>query len=81
MEPLLRDFLEYDNNDQNLLIRKIFGLYEDFEVEFKVVFGEVDEKELWRGNSLNSNRLDQLYIILYNSVKSFYDCIEKTISL
>jgi len=44
MEPLLWDFLEYDNNDQNLLIRKIFGLYEDFEVEFKVVFGEVDEK-------------------------------------
>jgi len=44
MEPLLRDFFEYNNNDQNPLIRKVFGSYEDFEAEFKAVFGEVDEK-------------------------------------
>jgi len=46
MEPLLRDFFEHDNNDQNLLTRKIFSSYKDFEVEFKVVFKKVDEKKI-----------------------------------
>ena len=44
MEPLLRDFFEYNNDNQNLLTKKMFSLYEDFEAEFKVVFGEVDKK-------------------------------------
>ncbi len=38
-------FFEYNNNDQNPLIRKVFGSYEDFETEFKIVFGKVDEKK------------------------------------
>ncbi len=46
IELLLRDFFEYNNDDQNLLIKKMFGLYEGFKVEFKVVFGEVDKKKL-----------------------------------
>ncbi len=44
IEPLLRDFFEYNNNDQNLLIKKVFRLYKNFEIEFKIVFGEVNEK-------------------------------------
>ncbi len=44
MELLLQDFFEYDNNDQNLLTKKIFGLYEDFEIEFKAIFGKKDDK-------------------------------------
>ncbi len=44
IESLLRDFFEYNNSDQNLLIRKVFGFYEDFEVELKAVFGKMDEK-------------------------------------
>ncbi len=46
IKPLLRNFFEYNNNDQNLLIKKMFGTYEDFKVEFKVVFGEVDKKRV-----------------------------------
>jgi len=46
MESLLRGFFEYDNDDQNLLIRKVFGLYKDFETEFKTIFGKVDEKRV-----------------------------------
>jgi len=45
IEPLLRDFFEYNNNDRNLLIRKMFDSYEDFEIEFKAVFEEVDKKK------------------------------------
>ena len=44
IESLFRGFFEYDNNDQNLLIKKVFGLYKDFEIEFKAVFGEIDKK-------------------------------------
>ncbi len=46
MEFLLRDFFENDNNDRNLLIKRVFGLYEEFEAEFKAVFGEMDEKRI-----------------------------------
>ncbi len=46
MELLLRDFFEYDNDDQDPLIRKVFGSYEDFEIEFRTVFGEVDERRI-----------------------------------
>jgi len=46
MEPLLRDFFENDNNDRNLLTKKIFGSYEEFKAEFKAVFGEVDKKRV-----------------------------------
>jgi len=44
MEPLLRDFFEHDNNDQNPLIKRIFGSYEDFETKLKTVFGEINKK-------------------------------------
>jgi len=46
IEPLFRDFFEYNNDNQNLLIKKVFGLYEDFEIEFKIIFEEVDEKRI-----------------------------------
>ena len=42
MKPLFRDFFKYNNDDQNLLIKKVFGLYEEFEIEFKIMFGEID---------------------------------------
>ncbi len=44
IEPLFRDFFEYNNDDQNPLTRKVFNLYKDFEVKFKIVFGEMDKK-------------------------------------
>ncbi len=44
MESLFRNFFEYNNNDQNLLIKKVFGSYKDFEIELKAVFGKMNKK-------------------------------------
>ncbi|SRR6266566_5149507 len=73
MEPLLRDFFEYNNNDQSLLIRKIFSSYKDFEIEFKVVFGEMDEK---RATERQLVKLKQTGSTLYYVVQ-FYQIISR----
>ncbi len=46
MEPLFRDFFKYNNDDQNPLTKKMFGSYEDFETEFKAIFGEINKKRV-----------------------------------
>ena len=45
-EPLLRDFFKNDSDNQQEFIQRIFGLYDDFEVEFKISFGDFDEKRM-----------------------------------
>ncbi len=43
-EPLLRDFFKNDSDNQQELIQRIFGLYNDFEIEFKASFEDFNEK-------------------------------------
>lgn len=43
-EPLLRDFLENDTDNQEKLTQRVFGRYEDFEEELRAIFGDPDEE-------------------------------------
>ncbi len=45
IEPLFRDFFEYNNNNQNPLTRKMFGSYKNFEVKLKTVFKKINKKK------------------------------------
>jgi len=47
-EPLLRDFLENDSDNQKEFIQYIFGRYEDFETELYTIFGNLNEKKTAR---------------------------------
>ncbi len=43
-EPLFRDFLENDSNNQKKLTQYIFRRYKDFETELYTIFEDLDEK-------------------------------------
>ncbi len=47
-EPLLRDFLENDSDNQKNLIQRIFERYKDFEIKLYTIFGDLDKKRTVR---------------------------------
>ncbi len=73
MKSLLRNFFEYNNNDQNLLTKKVFGSYKDFEIELKAIFGKVDKKRAVKRQFI---KLKQTGLVLYYAMQ-FYQIISR----